>query len=466
MNDTPLHYREATDIVAMLRDGAISSRAITAALLARIAALDPRLHSYAHVDGDNALRQAEAADARRARGEATGPLHGLPVAVKDLFWTDDMPTAAGMPIHAGYRAPADATVVARLRAAGAIIIGKLQMTEGAFAQHHPGIAAPLNPWGEALWPGASSSGAGVALAAGLCFGALGTDTGGSIRFPSAVNGVTGLKPGWGRVSRHGLFDFAPTLDHVGPMARSARDVALLLSVISGADPLDPTCAPEPAMAPPGPAEGGLAGLRIGIDRGWNEQGSDAETCAAIAQAVAVLEGLGARIVPVSVPDMRRAVLGWEIIAGTEIAVSHAETFPAYAADYGPALSFLIGVGRGASAMDYQRAQLDRIALRGAFATLMAGIDLLIAPALPDAMTTLDALDAVAGDAQANARLIGFTSPFNLTGQPALALPAGRTVAGTPIGMQFISGQGREDALLRAAIAYQGATAWHRAAPLA
>lgn len=465
MTDTPLPYLEATEAAARLRAGGISSHQLTTALLDRIDAVDPELRSYAFVDRDDALRQAAAADAARERGVPLGPLHGLPVAVKDLFWTADMPTLAGMPLHAGFMPPADATVVARLRAAGAILLGKLQMTEGAFAQHHPNIAPPRNPWNDALWPGASSSGSGVATAAGLCFGSLGTDTGGSIRFPCAANGLTGIKPSWGRVSRHGVFDFAPSLDHVGPMARSARDVALLLSVISGIDPLDPTCASEPAL-PVAAHDGDLTGLRVGVDRRWNERGSDVQTNAAIETALTVLQHLGAQIEEVSVPETRRAVLGWESIAGTEIAVAHAETYPARADEYGPALSFLIEVGRSASAMDYQRAQLDRMALRGAFTALMADIDLLVAPVIPDAATTLEALDAVAGDAEANARLIGFTAPFNLSGHPALALPAGRTLGGTPIGMQFIGGHGREAMLLRAGIAFQEATAWHRARPIA
>lgn len=464
MTETALHYLEAVDAIALLREGAIASQDLTTRMLDRIALLDPELRGYAYVDRDNALRQAGAADAARAGGRSLGPLHGLPVAVKDLFWTADMPTQAGMPLHANFRPAVDATVVARLRAAGAIVLGKLQMTEGAFAQHHPAIAPPLNPWDDRLWPGASSSGAGVATAAGLCYGSLGSDTGGSIRFPCAANGLTGLKPGWGRVSRHGVFDFAPSLDHVGPMARSARDVALLLAVIAGADPLDPTCDPGPAVAFPSP-DTGLAGLRIGVDRRWNARGSDARTCAAIEGALAVLGDLGARIEEVTMPDPRRAVLGWEVIAGSEVAVAHAATYPARADEYGPALSFLIEVGRSASAMDYHRAQLDRMAFRGAFTALMTGIDLLVAPVMPDAATTLGALDAVAGDAEANARLIGFTAPFNLSGHPTLALPAGRTAGGTPIGMQFVGGHGGEEMLLRAGIAYQAATAWHRAAPI-
>jgi len=191
--------------------------------LARIATVDTSLHSYAHVMADQALADARRADQEIAAGQARGPLHGVPLAVKDLVWVAGAPACHGMMIHKNFIPSEDATVIRRLRAGGAVILGKLQQTEGAFADHHPDITPPVNPWGEQLWPGASSSGSGVATAAGLCFGSLGTDTGGSIRFPSAANGITGLKPTWGRVSRYGAFELAASLDHIGPMARSTAD---------------------------------------------------------------------------------------------------------------------------------------------------------------------------------------------------------------------------------------------------
>lgn len=463
MSIADLHYIEATSIASMLRKGEVSARELVAHQLERIARLDPELRSFAFLDADGALRQADEADALRARGETMPPLHGVPLGIKDLFWTRDMPTAAGMPIHRDFRPGRDATAVARLRGAGAILLGKLQMTEGAFALHHPAIAPPLNPWDPALWPGASSSGSGVATAAGLCFGSLGSDTGGSIRFPCAANGLTGLKPSWGRVSRHGTFELAASLDHIGPIGRSARDIALLLSVISGADLSDPTCWPEAPTRNLGLRDD-LRGLRIGIDDTWNTAGGDGASCAAIEAALTVLQDLGADVRQVRVPDIRRAVLGWEIIAGAETAVAHEATYPSRSAEYGPALTHLIEVGRAASASDYQRALLDRMAMRGALITLMLDIDVLVAPVLPDAATTLAQLEAVAGDTDANARLVGFTAPFNLSGQPALSLPSGHTHDGMPIGMQFIAGHGREHTLLRTAMLFQQATAWHEARP--
>jgi amidase len=239
----------------------------TAAQLARIEKSDGVLKSYAHMMAEAALIQARAAEAEIMRGEIRGPLHGVPIAVKDLCWTQGVPTAAGMTIYSDFRPTEDATVVRKLHAAGAITLGKLQLTEGAYADHHPKIAPPVNPWNAAYWSGASSSGSGVATAAGLCYGSLGSDTGGSIRFPSAANGITGLKPTWGRVSRNGVFELAATLDHIGPMARSAADCGVMLGVIAGSDRNDPTAVQDPVPNYLAGMTRGLHGLRIGIDKG-------------------------------------------------------------------------------------------------------------------------------------------------------------------------------------------------------
>src|SRR5258706_1327325 len=239
-----LHYSELVEVGQRIAKRELSSVEATQAQLDRIARLDGQLKSYAYVMSSSALEPAQAAEKEIAAGKVRGPLHGVPIAVKDLCWTKNAPTAAGMRIYRNNRPTEDATVVARLKEAGAVILGKLQLTEGAYADHHPDIEPPRNPWDATLWSGASSSGSGVATAAGLCYGSLGSDTGGSIRFPSAANGVTGLKPTWGRVSRYGVFELAATLDHIGPMARSAADTGAMLGVIAGADPNDPTASPR------------------------------------------------------------------------------------------------------------------------------------------------------------------------------------------------------------------------------
>ena len=275
MSANDLHYSELVEIGRLIQKRELSSVAATQSQLNRIAQLEGQLKSYAYVMATSALEQAKAADLEIAAGKVRGPLHGVPIAVKDLCWTKDAPTAAGMKIYRDNRPKEDATVVIKLKEAGAVILGKLQLTEGAYADHHPEVDPPRNPWDAGLWAGASSSGSGVATAAGLCYASLGSDTGGSIRFPSAANAVTGLKPTWGRVSRYGVFELAATLDHIGPMARSAVDCGAMLGAIAGADPNDPTALLEPVPDYLANLSGSLQGTRIGVDPRWTSEGVDA-----------------------------------------------------------------------------------------------------------------------------------------------------------------------------------------------
>src|SRR4029079_10565929 len=235
-----LHYLSIEELARRRGARQVSPVEVTETMLRRIERVDPALKSYALVTPELALAQARTAEQMIRKRQILSQLHGVPVAVKDLCWTEGIATAAGMPLHKDFVPAVDATVVRKLREAGAVLLGKLQLTEGAFADHHPDVPPPVNPWHRDHWSGASSSGSGVATAAGLCFGSLGSDTGGSIRFPAAANGVTGIKPTWGRVSRFGCFELAASLDHIGPMTRSAADAAAVLGVIAGADPNDPT----------------------------------------------------------------------------------------------------------------------------------------------------------------------------------------------------------------------------------
>jgi amidase len=302
MSADDLCYADLVEVGQRIQTRRLSSVEVTQAVLGRIARLDGRLKSYATLTADLALAQAKQADAEIGRGTIRSPLHGVPIAVKDLCHTKGIPTAAGMAIHKDYRPERDATVVTRLREAGAVLLGKLQMTEGAFAQHHPSIVAPVNPWSAAHWTGVSSSGSGVATAAGLCYGALGTDTLGSIRFPSTMNGITGLKPTWGRVSRAGVFALAESMDHIGPMTRSAVDAAALLGVIAGADPNDPTATQDPVPDYLGGIGEGVRGLRVGIDRALITAGADADMVRAAEEAAAVLTQAGAVLREVNFPS--------------------------------------------------------------------------------------------------------------------------------------------------------------------
>src|SRR5262245_36897163 len=299
----PLHYWSLRDVARGIQSREISPVELTTRMLDRIAAVDGKLKSYATVMREQALEAAKRAEEEVQRGRYRGPLHGVPIAVKDLCYTKGVRTMAGTSIYAGFLPDHDATVVTKLSQAGAVLLGKLNLTEGAMGGYNPARDIPVNPWGEDLWPGASSSGSGVATAAGLCYGSIGTDTGGSIRFPSAANGIVGLKPTYGRVSRYGVFPLAESLDHVGPMVRRAGDAAVMFEVIAGFDSNDPTSLRDPVPHMLNELQKGVRGLRVGFDRRFAIEGIQPEQSAAIEAAVDALRQLGAQIVDVQMPNV-------------------------------------------------------------------------------------------------------------------------------------------------------------------
>jgi amidase len=459
-----LHYLELTEIARRIHARKISPVEATKAQLDRIEAIDPKLHSYALVTPEAALSQAKQAEREIRKGQIRSPLHGVPIAVKDLCWTKGTVTTGGMTIYKSFRPDRDGTVVRKLRDAGAVIMGKLKTTEGAYADHHPKVQAPLNPWNPAHWVGASSSGSGVATAAGLCYGSLGTDTGGSIRFPSAANGLTGLKPTWGRVSRFGVFELAATLDHVGPMTRSASDCAAMLGVIAGPDEDDPTASQEPVANYLAGIKRGLRGLRIGVDAKLNSAGVDKVTTAAVAAAVKVVEELGSDMREVRFPEPKDMVTDWFPLCGTEVAVAHEATYPSRKAEYGPSLAGLIDLGRKTSGLDYQKIVLRRNDFRGRVAALFEDIDLLIVPVQSFASPTTAKMSTLGEKPDLVAGLLRFTCAFNMTGSPTITLPCGFTSAGTPVAFQFVAAPMNEALLCRAGYAFQEVTDWHRQHP--
>lgn len=436
----------------------ISSVEVTQTVLNRIARLDARLKSYVTVTAGLALAQARQADAEIAQGVIRGPLHGVPIAVKDLFHTNGIPTSAGMTIHEDFRPEHDATVVTRLREAGAVPLGKLKLTEGAFAAHHPLIDPPINPWSAVYWTGASSSGSGVATAAGLCYGSLGTDTVGSIRYPSAMNGITGLKPTWGRVSRAGVFPLAPSLDHVGPMTRSAADAAAMLGVIAGADLDDPTALHEPVPDYLAGIAEGVRGLRIGIDRALIAAGADADTARATEEGAAVLTRNGALIREVSFPSSDAIARDARALCAVEAAVVHEATYPSRAAEYGPVLAALLDTGRAIDSLAVAKIRDHREAFRGQLNILFKDIDLLIMPVMQRAAPSLADIAVVI---EASRR---FVTPFDMSGHPTLTLPGGKTADGLPVGIQIVGRQMEEALVLRTGHAFQRDTDWHRRRP--
>ncbi|MEX3980800.1 amidase [Paraburkholderia sp. EG287A] len=453
---------EIYDLSLQIRSGKISPVEVTRAILARVEALDAKLHSYARVTPELALKQAEQAEKEIQAGDVRSPLHGIPLAVKDLFDTKGIVTAGGMPIHAQRVPTENATVVQRLQDAGSVMLGKLQMTEGAFAIHHPTIPDPVNPWGAAHWCGASSSGCGVATAARLCYGTLGSDTGGSVRFPSAANNLTGLKTTYGTISRKGTMELAASLDHVGPMARSARDVLLLLAIIGGHDT-------QRLLATIDEQRfdnflKGFKGLRIGLDEAWISDGVDPVIQRAIQQVKVILAEAGGEIKSIKVPDTRATSSNWEHHCGVQTAVAHEATYPDKAAEYGPALARLIDQGRELKAVDYERIIRDAQQFTREMDAVFTEVDAVLAPVQPYAAPTYEQLAGLASDPEANRRLIQFTSPFNASGHPALSVPIGFTAQGLPIGGQLIGRKYQDDLLCMVGMVLQRHSDWHRQVP--
>lgn len=454
------------DVAERIRGRKISSEAVTRTLLDRIARFDDKLHSFTFMMTESALAEAAQADREIQAGFYRGPLQGVPVAVKDLLFTKGVPTGAGMELFSGFKPDFDATVVERLRRAGAVILGKLHMTEGATVEHHPSLPRPNNPWRDGYFPGGSSSGSGVAVAAGFCYGALGTDTGGSIRIPSASCGLSGIKPTWGRVSRHGLFPLSESLDHIGPMTRSAADAAAILGVIAGADPLDPTALGEPVPNYLRSLDDGIEGIRIGVDWAFATENVDPATAAAIHEAAALFPVLGARIVPVTLPSTKTLADDFIALLVPEAAYSHRATFPAQADRYGPGLRHMLEGAAHFGTADMVRAQQARAAFAGRLAALFREVDLILLPTMPSTAFSWAEIDAMGPDFNALMmdRLGRFTLMFNMACSPTLTLPSGFDAGGLPTSLQLAGPRLAEPLLCRAGFAFQRMTDFHTRHP--
>lgn len=452
------------DLAPRIRNGEVSPVLLTETMLDRIALYDGRLNSFATVAGERALSHAKKAEAEIRAEQWRGPLHGVPIALKDVFYTPGIRTGLGSSIYADWTAPYEATVVTRLEAAGAVMLGKLTCTEGVYAEHHPTIAEPINPFGAAYWTGNSSSGSGVAVTSGLTYASLGTDTGGSIRLPSSCCGVVGIKPTWGRVSRHGVFPLADSLDHVGPMARTADDAALVLGLIAGPDPADPTAAP--ALVPDYLADigAGVAGLTVAVDRRFIASRSTPGVVDSIERVLDVAGRLGARLVDIRFPETETILRGWAVECAIEAALAHRATYPSRKAEYGPRLSALLDRGRAYSGEHLAEAQKARRLFNGEMARLFTDFDLLVVPALPIGGPSLSYMDSLGEDPAAILAIGPFTAPFDVCGYPTITLPCGANEAGVPVGFQFVARPFREDLLCRAGHAYQAATGWHLMRP--
>lgn len=459
-----LHYRSLLDVSERIRRRELSPVAVLEATLERIARLDGAARSHVTVLTDRARAAAARAEREVAAGFWRGPLHGVPIAVKDLCATSFAPTTGGMPMRRDAVPDHDATVVRRLEDAGAVITGKLKMTEGAYTSHHPDDPGPVNPWGAGHWVGSSSTGSGVATALGLCFGSLGSDTGGSIRFPSATCGLTGIKPTWGRVSRHGILPLAASLDHVGPMARSAADAAAILGVIAGADPHDPTAVQDPVPDYLAALRQGVRGITVGVDRAYNEAGIDGEVTAAVRAAEGVLAALGAEIRAVEMPPTETLLRDWIPFCAVETAIAHQADYPDRADEYGPDLAQLIEHGRRITGIELGSIMHERLEFTGRLRALFRGVDLLLMPTMPVPVPSLARMAEYGQDDTVLLRMLRFTAPFNFAGNPTITLPCGMDAAGLPLSLQLVGPALSEALLCRAGHAFQSRTDWHARRP--
>jgi len=453
------------DVARHLRTKEISPTELTKAMLERIARLDPALHSYLTLTPEVALRQARQAEQEIQAGQYRGPLHGVPVGIKDLCYTRGVKTTCASQILANWVPDHDATVVEKLAAAGAVMLGKLNMTEFAYGGYHPSLPVPVNPWAPDRWPGASSSGSAVATAAALCFASLGSDTGGSIRFPAAACGIVGVKPTYGRVSRFGVFPLAESLDHIGPMTRSVADAGAVLAAIGGFDPRDPTTRRDSLPNDLAGFTTDLRGLTIGLDERYCTEGTDPEVTRAVLATAPVFRDLGARLHTVNVTGIVAAADDWYAVCAVEAAAAHEAYFPARAAEYGPTFRALLEDGERTSARDYAKAQFRRREVCRIIDDLWQDVDLLLCPSMPTPPPPLAELrpDAVL-PADAVAPLLRFTAPFDFTGSPTISVPCGFTAVGLPLSLQIVGRHGDEATILRAGHAFEQATDWHRRRP--
>ena len=460
---TELHWLGAAEATRAFAARKLSPVELTQALLARIARLDPKLNAFIRLDADAALDAARAAEREITAGHVRGPLHGVPVGIKDIIDVAGLPTTCHSKILLDNVAVSDAVVVSKLRQAGAIILGKLSTHE--FALGGPSFDLPFpparNPWNPLHHPGGSSSGSGAGVCAGLFPMALGTDTGGSVRNPASSCGIVGLKPTYGLVSRRGVFPLAFTLDHVGPLTRTVADNALLLDAIAGHDPADPGSAPSTARYFGRDLLRGARDLRVGFVRHFHETDmpADPEVTVALEEAARVLQAEGAEVRNVTLPSLNEFSAVNRVILGAEAFSIHAPWLRARPGDYGQLTRRRLLAGAFFSAGDYVGAQRRRAEMIAAVNEAFRDFDVLICASSLDPASRLDNPEETARTYPRQAR-----TPFNVTGHPALAMMSGLSGTGLPLSVQLVGRYFDEATVLRVASAYERSTEWHKHRP--
>jgi aspartyl-tRNA(Asn)/glutamyl-tRNA(Gln) amidotransferase subunit A len=441
------------DAAALVRDRRVSPSELTEACLARIEAVEPRLNAFVTVTTDLARAQAREATAEIKSGRYRGPLHGIPVAVKDLFATQGIRTTAGSRILADWIPDEDATVVRKLREAGAVLLGKLGMHEFAYgvSSVNPHFGDVHNPWDATKIPGGSSGGSAVAVAAGEAYATLGSDTGGSIRIPASLCGCVGLKPTFGRASLFGAIPLAWSLDHPGPLARTVRDVAIATAAVAGFDPRDPISAERPVPDFLAGIDRGARGLRVGVptDHVWDQ--CDPAIAGSVRGAIDALARAGAEIVEIRWPRAAEYAAASSAVLGVEARAYHEGSFPGRSADYGPLIRARLAAQGEVDALTYARSMRLLLEARaGAADRDLEGVDVLAMPTVPSRAWTIEEAKNIPRPSE----WTRITRIFDLTGQPAISVPCGIDPDGIPIGLQFAARMWDEAAALRAARAYE------------
>jgi aspartyl-tRNA(Asn)/glutamyl-tRNA(Gln) amidotransferase subunit A len=457
-----------TAIAQAIADKRVSSREVTQSCLDRIARWQPHLNAFMAIEAEAALKAADAADTALARGARRGALHGVPLAHKDMYYEAGKVVTCGSRIRRDFVAATTSTALQRLKDAGTIRLGSLQMAEFAYGPtgHNAHYGPVHNPFAFDRITGGSSSGSGAAVAARLTFAALGSDTGGSIRMPAHFCGVTGLKTTVGRVSRAGAMPLSQSLDTVGPLARSAEDCAVLLGLMAGADPHDPTAISGPLPDFAAAATGSIKGLTIGVPTAFYVDDLDSEVAGALDATIAMLKREGANIVQVELPDQRQLTGAAQLVLAVEAAAFHKRWMIERPQDYGPQVLMRLQNGLAIPGVSYLETLRWRGPALAAHFTAVADVDAMIAPVSPVPAPTIAESDVGNGpDAEAVIqRLTRFTRPINYLGLPALSIPTGFTRSGLPVGMQLVGRSFDEAMLLRIGAAFQRATNFHDRVP--
>ncbi len=459
MNLIDLTLTEASGLIAKQE---ISSEELTQAHLERTYQLEPELNCFITQTPDLALERARAADLEIQQGDSRGSLHGIPIALKDLYETRGIITTAGSLFFEDWVPEENGVVVERLEDAGTVILGKLNMHEIALGvtNNNPHFGACHNPWDTDRSPGGSSGGSGAALAAGLCMGSMGSDTGGSIRIPASLCGIVGLKPTFGRVSLRGVVPLSWNLDHPGPMARHVNDVALLLQEVAGYDPLDPASVDVPVPDYLVQLTGGVRGWRIAVAEDKYFAKAEDEILSLVRNAAEEFASLGAQISYVEFPGAYEAARGNGLMVTSDAAAFHKERRTEQPEKFGVDIRQRLETGAAYTSSEYSLARRNQSVVRRKFENFFEDYDLLLSPTTPIPAPHLEGPDAV----EQAGKLTRFTAPFNFTGLPAISIPCGYTDQGLPVGLQIVTRPWGEAALLRAAQAYESATAWHERRP--